>query len=72
MITTINQILREVEGLSASMGEGRRLVFERGLALNGVPVFDMFAEIEVKDGDVLSRGKHKQWIFQAGKWNPQV
>jgi tyrosyl-tRNA synthetase len=46
-------------GFAASNGEARRLVEEGGIRLNGEAVKDPLGTLEVKDGDVLQRGKRK-------------
>lgn len=46
-------------GFASSNSEARRLVEERGIRLNGVVVEDPLGTAEVKDGDILQRGKRK-------------
>lgn len=46
-------------GFVASRGEGRRLIAEQGLKLNGVVIADALAPIAVKSGDILQRGKRR-------------
>ena len=46
-------------GFAASNGEARRLIEEGGIRLNGQPVTDALGTLELKDGDVLQRGKRK-------------
>jgi len=42
-----------------SRGEGRRLIAERGVRINGAIVEDSAARVAVKSGDVLQRGKRR-------------
>lgn len=43
----------------SSRKEARRLIDQRGVKLNGVPLYDALAPIEVKSGDVLQRGNRR-------------
>ena len=46
-------------GFASSNSEGRRLVAERGVRLNGEVVTDALEPMAVSDGDVFQRGKRK-------------
>lgn len=46
-------------GFAASNGEARRLIEEGGIRLNGQPVEDALGTVEIKDGDIVQRGKRK-------------
>jgi len=46
-------------GFAATNSEARRLVDEGGIRLNGEVVKDALGTLEVKEGDVLQRGKRK-------------
>ncbi|MBI4716310.1 MAG: tyrosine--tRNA ligase [Planctomycetes bacterium] len=46
-------------GFVDSRGEGRRLVNERGVRLNGQVIEDPLGSVAIKNGDILQRGKRK-------------
>ena len=46
-------------GFAKSRGDGRRIIAERGIRLNGTILEDSASSIAVASGDVLQRGKRR-------------
>ena len=51
--------LVKLVGFAPSNSEGRRLIVQRGIKLNGQPITDSAEPLEVKTGDILARGKRQ-------------
>jgi len=66
MKKTVKQILREV-GISTSMGEARRLIYLKGLKINGQVILDIDETLDLDDGFVeLQMGKKKAFTKLLG------
>ncbi len=63
MKTTINDILLKNKAL-ASMAEGRRLVSDQAIKLNGFPVQNLDMEHEFHVGDVIQVGKKRKVVLE--------
>jgi|SaaInlV_100m_DNA_2_1039680.scaffolds.fasta_scaffold00102_30 tyrosyl-tRNA synthetase len=63
MKTTINEILLKNKAL-VSMAEGRRLVSDQAIKLNGFPVQNLNMEHEFHVGDIIQVGKKIKVVIE--------
>jgi tyrosyl-tRNA synthetase len=64
-----NLLLRE--GLAVSMSEGKRVVAQGAVKLNGVIYTNMREEVIIRTGDVLEVGKRKVVLNPQGGFTPR-